>query len=904
VLRVLGAVGRGAVRAVLALYPREFRRQLGTDIRSSIEDGWTEASAAGVARALSFLLVCIADLVTACVKERVRSSLGSDSPSPISTSEKSRVMLGLWQDVSFAVRSLVRRPGFSTVAILTLALGLGTTTAVFSVVNGVLLRPLPYPEASRLIRVWSENREQGWTRSTMSRPDIADIRLLHDVDFVEGFVPNTFTLPTDGRSLLVEGSYVSGGLLQGFGLAPVLGRDIRHEENRPSASPVAVVSHSLWQRWFGGDSDIVGTMVQIDEESYQIIGVAPTGFDFPNGSELWVPYRHPCHWHRGCRNLSAVGRLASGTQLPTAQAALTVLGNSLREQHPEMNSQVSFRFEPLLDVLVGEVRPGLWVLLGAVLLMLLVVCANMANLIWARVSARRGEVALRAALGATRARLVGQFLVESLVIAGLGCGAGLVVAFGLVRGFKASTMDSFPRVAEVGVDASVLLFALALAGVVAVLFGSGPAQHLSRQSIVGSLRQGGRGDIGRREGTTRSWLVAAEVGLSVVLMIGAGLLTRSLGQLYRVDQGFEHREVLRFNLSLPPGGYGDTEALVSLFQEVEASIEALPGVAAVGSVVGPPLGREAAAGNVDVEGRPAPSPSEKTYASVHAATPGYFTTLGLRVVQGRGLEIDDRAGTIPVAVVSERFARESLSDGKILGERFRVAVATGAGTVWTVVGVVRDTRSSLTGDPQAQVYVPLVQARSDQAGQQRDLTRDLGTMTVHVRPVISGSSLLPEIQQRLDDLDPRILTAGVETVARAIRRAAGPTRNQLQLVGLFAALAVTVAAVGLYGVVSYLVSQRTREIGIRVALGARGGEILRMVMGQGIVPAAAGIAGGLVVSLAIGRLLESLLFEVEPADAAVFGTVALLTLALSVGAILIPARQATKLDPTVSLKME
>ena len=813
-------------------------------------------------------------------------------------------MLYLWRDIRFAVRGLVRHRGFTTTAVLTLALGLGTATAVFSVVNGVLLRPLPYPDASRLIRVWSENQEQGWTRSTLSLPDIEDIRLLASVDFVEGFVRNTFTLPIDGRSQLVEGSYVSGGLLEGFGRAPVMGRDIRHEENVPSAAPVAVVSYSIWQQWFGGDPDILGTTIQIDEESYQIVGVAPPGFDFPNGSELWVPHRHVCHWTRGCRNLSAVGRLASGTELSQAQASLTALGTTLREAHPQSNSQVGFRFESLMDVVVGEVRAGLWVILGAVMIMLLVVCANLANLQLARATARRGEVAVRAALGASRGRLVGQFLVESLVLAAVGCGAGLAVAVWLLEGFKAAMVGSFPRVAEVGLDASVLLFALALTGVVAVLFGLSPALHLAWQSVAEALRGGGRGSEGRGVGTARSWLVGAEVGLSVILMVASGLLLRSLGELYEVDQGFEHREVLRFNLSLPPGGYSDAEALVSLFQEVEFNIEALPGVAAVGSAVGPVLGREASAGSVEVEGRPVSAPADATFASAHATTPGYFATLGLRVIQGRGLETEDRAGTIPVAVVSERFARENLSAGDALGERFSVAVATGAGKVWTVVGVVGDTRSSLTGDPQAQVYVPLPQALSDESNQQRDLTRALSTMTVHVRGIASTNDLLPMIQNQLEAVDPMIMTAGVETVDHAIRRAAGPTRHQLQLMSLFAALAVVAAAVGLYGVVSYLVSQRTREIGIRLALGAHDGEITKMMMWQGIMPAGIGIAAGLGVSLAVGRLLESLLFEVKPADPTVLGAVALLALALTVGAILLPARRAAKLDPALTLRIE
>ncbi len=891
-------------RRLLLVYPKRFRRKYGNEAIRQLQSDLREARNAGPIRAALGQVVGVADFILAGFSERIASRKAA---AKAKRPPRSGMMMisSAAQDLRFAARSFLRQPGFTAVAVLTLALGLGTMTAVFSVVNGVLLRPLPYPDAARLVRVWSEYEEQGWTRSAVSRPDIADIRLLDGVDFVEGFVPNTFTLPADGRSVLVEGSYVSGGLLEGFGLAPAVGRDIRQEENRRSAAPVVVVGHSFWQRRFAGDPDILGTMMQIDEESYEVVGIAPPGFDFPQGSQLWVPHRHPCYGSRGCRNLGAVGRLAPGTELSQAQAALTVLGTSFREQYPGTNGQVSFRYEPLIDVMVGEVRAGLWVLLGAVTLMLLVVCANLANLLLARASARRGEVAVRTALGASRGRLMRQFLVESLVIAGLGCGAGLAAASGLVSGFKTAMAGSFPRVAEVGMDANVILFAVALMGLVAIVFGSSPALHMVGQSVVGGLRGRDGGHAGRREGAARSWLLGAEVALSVVLMVGAGLLMRSLGEMYEVDQGFEHREVLRFTLTLPPGEYGDPESLVSLFQEVEATVDALPGVAAVGSVVGPPLGRQGpSSGNVDVEGRPAPEPSDVTFASVHAATPGYFATLGFQVIRGRGLEREDHVGGTPVAVVSERFARENFSEREVLGQRFQVAVATGFGKTWTAVGVVRDTRSSLTGDLRAQVYVPLVQAISDLRVQQQDLTRALRTLTVHVRGSASGIDLLSVIQRQLEAVDARIMTAGVETVAAAIHRAAGPTRHQLQLMSLFAALAVVLAAVGLYGVVSYLVSQRTREIGIRLALGARGGEITGMVVRQGIIPAGAGIAAGLAVSLGVGRVLGSLLYEVQHADPLVFGAVALLTLALSAGAILIPARQAVKLDPTVALRLE
>ena len=897
-------MGRRLVGGLLILFPARFRRQFGGDIKASFEDGWEEASRDGFMGALFFLLRTSIDLFTSGIKERVRPSRLSELPPSSPAALRGQLIHGFWQDIRFAVRGLIRRPGFTTVAVVTLGLGLGTATAVFSVINGVLLQPLPYPEAERLVMVWYENQERGWARSSMSFPDVVDIRTLGGVDFLEGFVPNTFTILTDGHSRLVEGSFVTGGLLEGFGLAPAMGRDIRLEENYPPGVPVVVIGNAFWKSQFGGDPDVLGTVLQIGEKGHEVVGVAPPGFDFPGGSQLWVPHGHPCYGARGCRNLSALGRIAPGMELPQGQSAVSALGLSLQEEHPNTNSGGNFRFEPLKEVLVGEVSTGLWILLSAVMLLLFVVCANLANLLLARAKARRGEAAIRVSLGASRNRLVRQVLVESFVLAGIGSGAGFLVSLGLVDGFIASAASSFPRVEDVGLDANVLTFGLALTLIVAFLFGLSPAIHLARQSVAGTLRGARQGDGGKGVGAARAWLLGAEVALSVILLVGAGLFLRTLDQLYEVDQGFEHMDVLRFNLAIPPGDFGEPEALVSLFKEVEEALRSVPGVASVGSVVAPPLGRRTSSGTVMVEGAQEPAPEDRTFASVHAATPQYFETIGLPVVRGRGLSTGDRDGTNPVAVVSEGFAQQNFQGRDVVGERFTVAVATGGGKTWTVVGVVPDTRSSLTGEMEAQVYVPLDQALTTQEGQQPDLTQALRNLTVHLRTESEVGSVFPLVRQRLGGVDSRISTFGVETVASAIRREAGPARHQLQLIGLFASLAILVALVGLNGVVSYLVSLRTREIGIRLTLGAPPGEIVRMVMRHGLIPVTGGILAGLCASLAMGRLLGSLLFGVDPSDPTVFGSVAVLVFVLSLAAIFLPARRASRLDPSMSLKTE
>ncbi|UCC84244.1 MAG: ABC transporter permease [Gemmatimonadota bacterium] len=808
-------------------------------------------------------------------------------------------------DVRFAVRSLVRNPGFAAVAVVILALGIGANTAVFSVVNGALLRPLPYPDPDRVVMVWTVNQERGWNRAGMSRPDVESVRELAAVESVEGFAPNTFTLTNPDGAEPVQGAYVSGGILQVFGLAPTLGRDLRHEENDPrTAERVVLVSHNLWRRQLGGDPNVLGARLMISDESYEIVGVAPAGFDFPPGAELWTPHRHPCYSARGCRNLEAVARLSEGVDPTQAQASLTALASALREAYADTNSRTGMRFERLLDYVVANVRTGLWILLGAVGLLLLVVCANVANLLLARASARSVEVGVRAALGASRSRLLGQFLVESLLLAVIGGVGGLTLSLWLVDVFKNTVSSSFPRIEAVAIDGSVLLFCFGLTALVAVLFGLSPALHATRRPIAETVAGAGRGSSGRRESAARTWLLVGEVALSVVLLVGAGLLGRSLGQLYRADMGFSNRDVLRFELYLPSSRYGDPEAIMALFGELEDRTAALPGVTSVGSAFGPPLTGIGTAGNIDIEGRPAPDPSERTYANVHPATPGYFRTLGLSLLRGRGIEAADREDAIPVAVVNEAFVRENFPGQEVLGSRIQVAVAFGYGKSWTVVGVVRDVRRYPDAEPQPEVYVPLAQAGAEGPYQTRDVRRFLARMTVHARGPADAGSLFPGIRAELAAIDPNVIPQTVETVYDAIRRAAAPTRHYLALLGLFAFLAIALASVGLYGVVAYLVSRRTREIGIRMAFGAGTRQIAATILRQGIVPAAWGIFLGLVGAVLAGRVISSLLFNVAPTDLRVYVGVALLTLAVSVTAILLPTLRATRVDPVEALRDE
>ena len=797
--------------------------------------------------------------------------------------------LGL--DVRFALRSLARRPAFTAIAAVTLALGIGANTAIFSVVNGVLLRPLPYSEPDRLMLVWAHDEEEPAGRSWMSQPDIESVRELPAIASVEGWQSTSFAVTGAGEPERVAVARVTGGLLETMGFTPVLGRDLRHEENASGAPLVVVIGHDQWQTRLGGRGDVIGSTIDLHERSYEIVGVAPEGFDFPDGAQFWVPYRiEPDDCGRGCHVYQAIARLAAGTTREAAAAALGTLASSLGEAFPESNFGQEFRLEPLTEFTVGDVRRGLWILLGAVAVVLLIACANVTNLLLVRGASRRGEVAVRAALGAGRGRLVRQVLVESLVLATLGATLGIALAAAGVRLLRDWAPPGIPRLDEIGVDMTVLLFSVALTGLVAVLFGLSPALRLARTPVAEGIRSESRGGDQGREGRSRALLLALEVGLSLVLLVGAGLLLRSLGRLYDVDMGFDGREVVRFGLYLPSARYDSLETITTFYRSLEERLDNVPGVESVGSVYGAPLAGGNIMGEVRVEGRELPALGAETYGAIHPATPGYMETMGLTLLRGRGIEPTDRRESPAVAVVSEAFVRENFPGEEPLGRRFAVTASFGfANPTWTIVGIVRDVRRSLTGEPRASLYVPHTQFGP--AG-----------LTVHVRGRAGAQNLFGAIRQQVQAMDPNLPLASIETVDEAIRRDAASARFYLLLVSLFAGLAVILAAIGLYGVVSYLVSRRTREIGIRLALGAPRSGIRRLVLRQAMGPALLGVTGGVLVSLAAGRIMESMLFQAEGIDLVVLLGVTTLIVLVTVAATLAPARRATRVDPVEVLR--
>ena len=888
-------------RLLLVLLPPHFRRDFGADLEAVLVKRLRDAH--GAAARAWIWLIAVVDVFTSAPAEWARALRHQRT----GNAPGSNAMDHLRLDLRFALRSLARRPGFTAIAVITLALGIGANTAIFSVVNGVLLRPLPYLGADRLVMAWEPDLEDqaspaAWhTDGDMSEPGIDDVRALDAVRAIEGFQMRTVTLNRSGAPELMRAAWVTGGLLDVFGLRPALGRDLTSEDAvvSDSATRAVVIGYDLWQTEFGGRFDVIGTTIELDERSHEVVGVAPAGFRFPiggsfgpEGVELWrarrrEPVNSSGRW-RGLAAYLSIARLAAGVPLERASAELEIHASRLREEYPSTNSDKTLRFEPLQDFVVGDVRRPLWIVLGAVGVVLLIACANVANLLLVRATARRGEVAVRAALGASHGRLVTQVLVESFVLALGGALIGLALAVGGVELLKRLGPDAIPRIDEITIDATVLAFSLAMTIFVTLLFGLSPALRMARTSVSDHMRSDARSGEQPREGWSRGVLLTVEIAMSLVLLVGAGLLTRSLVRLYEVDLGFDGRDVVRFELSLPASTRYDSPAsLVSFYRLLEERIAALPDVEAVGSSAYPPLtSAYYARSDLRFEGRPDLEPGD-SYVALRPVTPGYFDAMRLPLLRGRAIEPIDREGSLPVAVVNETFVRAARVGEDPLGKRF----SFGADPPWTVVGVIGDVRRGLEAEPEPAVYLAHAQLR----------TR---SVFVHVRGYPGAGNLLTAVRAQVHALDPNLPLRNPETVTAAIRRDAAPTRFFLLLIGLFAGLALLLAIVGLYGVVSYLVTRRTREIGIRLALGASRMNITRLVLHHALWPALLGIAGGLLASVAATRVMRSLLFEIEPTDPLVLGAVSVMLLAVAMAASMLPAWRAMRVNTTEVLRIE
>jgi putative ABC transport system permease protein len=797
------------------------------------------------------------------------------------------------------------------VAVLTLALGIGANTAIFSVVDAVLLRPLAYPDSGQL--VWLSERGPDWSGGSISYPNFTDWRNQQSVFERFGvYSGNNFTLTGAGEPVRLAGALMSADVFAALRTQPEIGRVFREDEDQPGAAPVAVISHALWQSRFGGHAGIVNKTINLNGKPYAILGVMPAGFEFPNKVDLWLPvgpFFAESSWQKRDNHpgLFGLARLKPGVTLEKARADLDVIAVRLEQEYPESNKTRRVQIDRLLDNKVGNVRRALWILLGAVSFVLVIACANVANLLLARAAAREKEMALRAALGAGRWRITRQLLTESGLLALLGAVVGLLFAKGALRVVATFAGESIPRAAEISLDPRVLLFSGLVAVLTGISFGLAPAWHARRVDLQGTLKETGRGTTSSRAGL-RQGLVIAEVALTFVLLVGAGLLLLSFHRLLQVNPGFAVDRVLTFRINPPEDKYQTDEQQILFYHALLEKLRALPGVQAASlASQTTPLHEGGWDMRFLIEGRPEPPPHRQPSLQVHLVAPDYFRVLGIPLLQGRDFtEQDNREhlrGTssgndwgagLNSIIIDEEFAKRHWPNQNPLGQRVRIPWGEREKqpivTIVGVVGRVKENRLSDQGG-MVQAYFPIYQ-------------QTLRNIAVVVKTTTEPGAMLTTMRQQVSQLDPALPIFGIQTMREIRNNNVAPERLNLGLLGGFAALALILAIIGLYGLLAFTVTQRQREIGIRMALGAQRFDVLNLVVGQGMRLILAGVVIGLLGSFALTRVLASVLFKVEPTDPLTFITVTFSLCVVALLACYIPARRATKIDPMVALRFE
>ena len=816
----------------------------------------------------------------------------------------------LRHDIRHAVRALRRRPTFTALAVLTLALGIGATSAIFSVVNGVLLRPLPYERPAELMLV--HTRLDGIPGRELSLPEYWDLReRARSFSGVGAFSNGTLTLTGSGTPERFNAGYVSADVLPLLGAAPAIGRPFAAEEDLPGRPPVVILSDGLWRRRFGGDPEVVGRTLMLDDAPTTVIGVMPPGFQLPAhyvgaAMEAWTLLQlDPAadRSERGWHWLSVIARLRPGVEPASAEREVAgIMGGMLREHPNEYDEAFSGSLTPAAEHLVGDIRPVLLVLLGAVALLLLIAASNVASLFLARAEERHREIAVRAALGARAGRLVRQLLTESATLAVAGGLAGLVLAAYGVRLLVAAAPPTLPRLDAIGLDVPVLLFTIGISVCTGLLFGLAPAWYAARPDLARALTDGGRGgSAGARRQRFRRALVVTQVALALMLVVAAGLLIRSFERMRGVDPGFDPAGLLTAQVELSPVRYESSESIRAFFERLVDRAENIPGVRSAAVVKALPMTQlELGDWSFLREGRFSLPPRQEDWnlAYWQAVGPGYFETMRMPVLQGRGIEAGDRIGSPHVAVVNRTLARQAWPEGEAIGQRLLMGGGQ-ADSVWrTVVGIVGDVRHrGLDAEARPEIYLPHAQFPAGTVA-------PLRTMRVVLRAQGDPGALAAPLRAALAELDADIPLTEVQSMEEALGTWAAERRLTMLIVAGFAVLALTLGAVGVYGVVAHLVAQRTREIGIRIALGAVPREILALVLSQGVRLALTGIAVGLLGALATSRLLGRLLFQVEPTDTLTFAATAAGLGLVAVAASLLPAVRAVRTDPVEALRSE
>jgi predicted permease len=825
-----------------------------------------------------------------------------------------------WQDLRQGLRMLVNSPGFTIVAVLTLALGIGANTAIFSIVNAVLLRPLAYKDSPSLVNIWGKFEKDGIPQNWISEPEYWDL-LDHNESFSEiaaySLGGRANLTRADAQPVQVSTGNATAGVLPLLGIAPVLGRSFGPDEDQPGHSHYALLSYSLWQSQFGGDPNIVSKPMQLDGETYSVVGVLPKQFSLGGKQDLWTPLGldRARPGGRGSHYLHVVARLKPGVDFAQGSTALTRFADDLRRAYPGNyghGSEKTFDMYmvPVKEQLVRRLRPALFVLLGAVAFVLLMACANVANLLLARASAREKELAIRAALGAGRARLVRQLLTESLILGLAGGLLGLALAFWGVDALRALAPANTPRIDEVHIDPLVLAFTLGVSLFTGLFFGLAPAWHVARTDLRETLNEAGRGTSAAGASLRlRSWLVVSELALAVLLLVGAGLLIRSFSRLLEVSPGFETQHLLTMELTLPEKTYADGAPVQNFYTRLVASVKTVPGIQAAGAVSQMPLTDSYTSGSVFFEDTSIPDIPKLPeldnlpYMEIdqRTATPEYFQAMEIPLVRGRLLGDADDASAALVAVVDTNFAHRFWPHRDAIGQRVAIDtipnVKPKAPRWRTIVGVVGHVKHySLDVEGREQIYFPHRQPLYGVFA-----PRD---MTLAVRTSLDPASVTSAIREQVFAIDKGLPLYNIATMDQLVSNSVAQPRLNLSLLVAFALLALALAAVGVYGVMAYAVTQRTQEFGIRMALGASPGDVLKQVLLAGGRLAALGLVLGLIAALALTRWMASMLYGVKPSDPLSLGVAAALLAVVALAACYIPARRATRIDPLVALRYE
>jgi putative ABC transport system permease protein len=811
----------------------------------------------------------------------------------------------LLQDIRYGIRMLAKNPGFTAIAVLTLALGIGANTAIFSVVNAELLRPLPFRDPGQLVRVATANARLHTVSGAVSYPDFADWRSQNHVfQDIAAYVDSSFALTGTERPAHLQAATVTAGMFNLLGVSPELGRGFLPVDDEPHHH-VAILSHGLWKERFGGDPQIIGRVITLDNSAYTVVGVMPANFQYLLQREtpaLWSsfsPMRESTTDsptmadERDAHFLRVIARMKPGVKVAEAQANMDVITASLAKQYPDSNKYFSARVVSEQEELTHSIRPALFVMIVAVGFVLLIACVNVANLLLARATSRTREIAIRSALGAGRQRVVRQLLTESFLLALMAGALGLLLAMWGSAALVRFSPANLPRIAEIRIDGWVLAFTMGLSLATGMLFGLAPALQVSHGNIVDALKEGALSSTaGRGRHALRGALVIVEMALALALLVGSGLLIRSLVHLQNVDPGFDPHNIMTSNVDLPDAKYSDAKK-AQYFRDLMPQLKALPGVQLAAAIYPLPMGGDEIRTNFQIDGHPV-AKSEAPHTSLRDITPDYFATMRIPILQGRDFGAQDAVASTPVVIINEDLARQAFPDENPIGKHIKLDVAEGASEpqMREIVGVVGNVKFHDLSDEWApESYIPYAQV-------------SFGSLTLVVRAAQDAHSLARPMAETVRSLDNDLPTYAPETVEEYLNGTIAQPRFNTYLLGIFAALAMLLTAVGLYGVISYSVAQRTHELGIRMALGGQPRDVLRLIVGQGLRLAAFGVGIGLIVAVALTHFLSSMLFGVSAADPVSYLAVVSLLLSVVVVACYVPARRAMRVDPMVALRYE